>query len=87
MYMMARANMRPPDFGGSLAEWHTHSNLCFMLPRFGIDGLQSPFGTCPAGSINGPTPAMLHVWTVANPAGPFADLSPAYVARLTQGDT
>jgi hypothetical protein len=85
MYMMPKANAPPPNIGGSLVEWHTHSNLCFSLslPRFAIDGLQSPFGTCPVGSINAPTPAMLHVWTVPNPAGPFADLSPAFVSRLT----
>ena len=55
------------------------------LDGFAIDGLESPFGTCPVGSINTPLPAMLHVWTVANPGGPFADdLSPAFVARLTR---
>ena len=85
MYMMPKANQLPPDIGGSITEWHTHNNLCFLLPNFAIDGLESPFGTCPVGSINGPTPAMLHVWTVPNPAGPFADLTPAYVARLTGG--
>ena len=84
MYMLPKANMPAPDVGGSLAEWHTHPNLCFMLPTFSIDSLESPFGTCPVGSINAPTPAMLHVWTVANPGGPFAsELSPALVARLT----
>jgi len=83
MYMSARAGVAPPDVGGSLAEWHTHSNLCFSVLGFAIDGLESPFGTCPVGSINAPTPAMLHVWTVPNPAGPFADLTPAFVARLT----
>jgi hypothetical protein len=86
MYMMPKANMRPPDFGGSLAEWHTHPNVCFMLPTFTLDSLESPFGTCPVGSINAPTPAMLHVWTVANPGGPFAEeLSPAFIARLSHG--
>jgi len=85
MYMTPRANTRAPDTGGSLAEWHTHPNLCFMLPTLSIDSIESPFGTCPIGSINAPTPAMLHVWTVANPGGPFADLSPAFVARLTDG--
>ena len=83
MYMLPKANMLAPDTGGSLAEWHTHTNLCFLPPTFAIDGFESPFGTCPVGSINGPTPAMLHVWTVANPGGPFGDLTPANVARLT----
>lgn len=86
MYLMPKANMRPPDVGGSLTEWHTHSNLCFMLPTLSIGSLESPFGTCPIGSINAPIPAMLHVWTVANPSGPFAsELSPAFVARLNHG--
>ena len=85
MYMMPKANQLPPDVGGAIAEWHTHTNLCFLVPGFVIDGLESPFGTCPVGSINGPTPAMLHVWIVPNPAGPFADLTPAYVARLAAG--
>lgn len=85
MYMMPKANLRPPDIGGTLAEWHTHDNLCFGLPPFTIYGMQSPFGTCPVGSINAPTPAMLHVWTVPNPSGPFGDLNPAFVARLTRG--
>ena len=84
MYMMPKANMPGPDVGGSLAEWHTHPNVCFVLPTFGMDIIMSPYGTCPVGSINAPTPAMLHVWTVANPGGPFADeLSPAFIARLT----
>lgn len=86
MFVLPRVNMAAPNVGGSLAEWHTHNNLCFaLLPRPAIVGLESPFGTCPVGSINAPTPAMLHVWTVANPGGPFGELSPSYVARLTRG--
>lgn len=85
MFMMPRTNQLPPDIGGSIAEWHSHANLCFLPPTFVIDGLQSPFGSCPTGAINAPTPAMLHVWTVPNPAGPFGELAPAYVARLTRG--
>jgi hypothetical protein len=85
MFMTAKANQAPPDIGGSIVEWHTHENLCFFPFGLVIDGLETPFGTCPTGSINGPTPAMLHVWTVPNPGGPFADLTPAFVARLTTG--
>ena len=84
MYMLPKANEAPPDVGGSLTEWHTHANLCFYPPTFAIGGMQSPFGTCPVGAINAPTPAMLHVWTVPNPGGPFADLNPAFEARLTR---
>jgi hypothetical protein len=74
MYMLPKPRMAAPDIGGSLAEWHTHTNLCFLLPSFAIDGFESPFGTCPVGAINGPTPAMLHVWTVPNANGPFGEL-------------
>jgi hypothetical protein len=84
MYMLPR-NTQPPDIGGSLTEWHTHANVCFLLP-FGIDGLQSPYGTCSIGALNAPLPPMLHVWTVANPGGPFGDLSPAFEARLARGE-
>jgi hypothetical protein len=85
MYMLPR-NSQPPDIGGSLTEWHTHTNVCFLLP-FGIDGLQSPYGTCSVGALNAPLPPMLHVWTVANPGGPFGDLTPAFDARLARGET
>jgi hypothetical protein len=74
MYMLPKANVPAPDIGGSLAEWHSHTNLCFLLPNFAIDGFASPFGTCPVGAINGPTPAMLHVWTVPSAGGPFGEL-------------
>lgn len=84
MYLMPKANELGPAVGGSLTEWHVHPNLCF-LPGAVIDGAETPFGTCPAGSVNAPTPAMLHVWTVPNPTGPFGDLEPAYVKRLTGG--
>ena len=85
MYTLPKANIRPPNIGGSLAEWHTHDNLCFGLPGFTIYGMESPVGTCPVGAISAPTPAMLHVWTVPNPTGPFGDLNPAFVARITRG--
>src|SRR5438132_4818639 len=52
MYMLPKANLAAPDIGGSLAPWHTHTNLCFLLPSFAIDGIESPFGTCPVGAIH-----------------------------------
>jgi hypothetical protein len=79
MYMLQKANMLPPDVGGSLTEWHTHVNLCFILP-LGLAGFQTPFGTCPVGALNAPLPPMLHVWTVANSGGPFGDEPPATTA-------
>ena len=40
----------------------------------------------PLGGRMQPTPAMLHVWVVYNPAGPFAeDLSPRAIVRMLDG--
>jgi len=83
MYVMPKAGMKGPDVGGSLTPWHEHDNVCFALPSKMLVGLTSPFGACPTGSLNVHTSAMLHVWTAGNPSGPFGDLDPAYVARLT----
>jgi hypothetical protein len=33
----------------------------------------SPFGSCPALSVNLTVPEMMHVWIVDNPNGPFAE--------------
>jgi len=50
-----------------------------------VVGLVSPFGTCPAGALHVETAAMLHVWTVPTPNGPFAaDLDPAWVASVVR---
>ena len=82
MYMMPRPGMPGPDVGGPLTDWHTHQNVCFTS-KGRIAGLLSPFGTCPAGSFNLPTAAMLHVWIVDNPDGVFAaDLDPKFLLRL-----
>jgi hypothetical protein len=55
------------------------------MPPFGLAGVKSPFGTCPMGTLNGPLAPMLHIWTFANPGGPFGDLPTAVEARLAQG--
>jgi hypothetical protein len=83
MFIWPKGKSPPPDFGGSLAEWHVHTNGCFTVNAI-IDGLASPYGTCPIGSVNVETPAMLHVWTVDNPSGPFGELTPAFIAQLTR---
>jgi hypothetical protein len=82
MYMMPKLGMKGPEPGGSLTDWHVHTNICFGAGAR-LAGLLSPFGSCPAGSLNVPTPAMLHVWTVPNPTGAFGDLDPAWLKRLT----
>lgn len=81
MYMMPKVGQRGPDFGGAVSGWHLHDNVCFTLgPR--LAGILSPFGSCPIGSLNGPTPEMLHIWTAGNPNGPFGEPDKAWLAQL-----
>jgi hypothetical protein len=70
-YTMERAGEAGPEIGGSLTRWHTH-NICFTLAPPGF-GLVSPFGSCPLGAVAVTLPEMMHVWTVENPDGPYAD--------------
>ena len=69
-YTMEKAGDPGPEIGGSLTRWHAH-NVCVTLmpPGFGI---VSPFGTCPIGAVSVTLPEMIHVWTVENPDGPYA---------------
>jgi hypothetical protein len=71
VYVMERAGYPAPQPGGPITRWHAH-NICLtaLPPGFGI---VSPFGGCPALSINLTTPEMMHVWIVDNPVGPFAE--------------
>jgi hypothetical protein len=71
VYVMERAGVPAPQPGGPITRWHAH-NICLTLlpPGFGI---VSPFGSCPALSVNLTTPEMMHVWVVDNPGGPFAE--------------
>jgi hypothetical protein len=61
-----------PQPGGCLTQWHVHTNLCLSrgLQVVGTLGPGQP--TCPAGSRNKVTPAMMHVWFVPIPGGPTA---------------
>ena len=70
VYAVAWPKTESPDAGGgSITAWHSHTNVCFGLA--GLVGIVSPFGTCPALSVNVATGPMLHVWTVDLPGGPF----------------
>lgn len=82
MYMTHGLAQPGPDIGGALTDWHMHTNLCFVLGKWAIDGFVTPFGQCPVLSINVTTPAMLHVWTFDNPRGPYGELDPADLARV-----
>lgn len=61
-----------PAPGGCLTQWHVHTNLC-LARGLGVVGQLTPADpTCPAGSRNWVTPAMMHVWFVPIPGGPTA---------------
>lgn len=71
VYVMEQAGVPAPQPGGPITRWHAH-NICLTVlpPGFGV---VSPFGSCPALSLNLTTPEMMHVWVVDNPGGPFAE--------------
>ena len=61
-----------PQPGGCLTQWHVHTNLC-LAPGLDVVGAIGPGQpSCPAGSENRVTPAMIHVWFVPIPGGPTA---------------
>ena len=65
-----------PDVGGRLTTWHPHGDLC--LDEGGaqpfVGGVTDAAGRCPGATVPlRPLPA-LHVWLVAHPCGPFAEL-------------
>lgn len=86
MYVMPRSGQRGPDFGGALSDWHVHTNLCVAIGSWQVVGFLSPFATCPAGSLNVVSSAMLHVWTINNPTGAYGDLDPTWLKRLIHGE-
>jgi hypothetical protein len=71
VFVMQEAGSPGPEPGGAITRWHAH-NICLtaLPPGFGI---VSPFGTCPALSVNVTVPEMMHVWVVDNPQGAFAE--------------
>lgn len=82
MYSLPGLDRTPPDIGGPLTIWHVHTNVCIgPLPPFLI-GLLTPFGNCPFGSLNVVTGAMIHVWTIDWPGGPYGDMTDQEVKQL-----
>ena len=84
MFQMHKLGQFGPDPGGPVTAWHEHENICFT--PFGFEfSLMTPTSTCPLGAIDISAPAMLHVWVVDNPSGPFAvDIDPKVVKRIDQ---
>jgi len=84
VYQMEEAGKPGPAFAGPVAQWHSH-NICVTVlpPAF---SLVSPFGSCPLASVDVTLPQMIHVWTIDNPGGPYAqDLSDSYVRKVMTG--
>jgi hypothetical protein len=71
MYLMPIGETGPA-IGGSLTRWHAHDDLC--LDPVKILALAQTSKGCPPGSVVRKTGEMLHVWAIAYPGGPFADL-------------
>ncbi|HZP30867.1 MAG TPA: hypothetical protein VFC99_18105 [Acidimicrobiia bacterium] len=59
----------PPQPGGCLMEWHTHTNLCF--DGSSVVGSEERAG-CAAGTAGRVTRPMMHVWMAPVPGGPLA---------------
>jgi hypothetical protein len=70
VYTMDKAGTPGPEIGGPLTRWHAH-NICVTLLPPAI-GLVTPFGSCPVAAVAVTIPDMIHVWTVDNPGGPYA---------------
>lgn len=78
-FSMPEKGLAGPAIGGPLTVWHAHDHVCVGLPGV-LTGLQSPFGTCPIGSISIPeTNEMIHVWTLPGVPEPFGDLDDAWL--------
>ena len=77
-----------PDIGGALMQWHIHDNLCFTkdpnAARLG--SVTSPNGTCPPGLVRFLPAAMIHVWIVPHPCGPFAALEGVGAGTIVKGE-
>ncbi len=79
MFTMPELGQAGPAIGGPLTVWHAHDHICVGLPGI-ISGLQSPFGTCPIGSVSIPeTNEMIHVWTLPGVPEPFGDLEDGWL--------
>jgi len=78
------------DYAGPLMQWHKHDNLCFRNNAAGVSqvvGVLNAAGECPAGStLGGIGIAMVHVWIVAHPCGPFAALEGEGAGRAAVSD-
>jgi hypothetical protein len=81
MFELPKAGMSGPDFGGAVAGWHAHPNVCVSV-FIELAGLVSPYGNCPPLSLNIGTNRMLHIWRLDMPNGPYGELDEEWAKRL-----
>lgn len=76
-----------PDVGGTLTQWHVHSDLCLTNSADDktLSGFVGTNGTCPPGSSKAGNTPMLHVWVVPNACGPFASLEGVGAGQVPPG--
>ena len=75
-----------PMIGGPLTVWHSHENVCFSLTPPALTGLMSPFGTCPAGSLNIPvTNEMIHAWILPGVEDQWGHIDDAWLHAYLAG--
>jgi len=80
VFQMQTAGVPGPAVGGPITRWHAH-NVCVTIAPPGF-GVVSPFGTCPSLTLTATTPEMMHVWTIEQPDGPYADdVDPVWARR------
>lgn len=72
-----------PEIGGPLTAWHAHPELC--ISGFAVQPILAS-GECVDGAWR-VFEDMIHVWSVPNPAGPFAHLLPAEAAAEITGQS
>jgi hypothetical protein len=84
MYITSPFDVRTPQPGGCLTQWHVHTNLC-TNGIFVTGIVTKKDSTCPSGSSNQVTPPMMHVWYIPIPGGPTAiDAPDAQVVRAAE---
>jgi hypothetical protein len=84
MYITSQGGPTPQP-GGCLTQWHVHTNLCLTSALDVVGAVGPGQMTCPPGSVNRVTPAMIHVWFVPIPGGPTAiDASDQQVVQAAE---
>ncbi len=84
MYITAPGGATPQP-GGCLTQWHVHTNLCMRAGRGVVGALNAAHPSCPPGSVNRPTPPMMHIWFVPIPGGPTAiDATDAQIVHAAE---